>query len=162
MLIFTSHNLNHCFQSRGTRSLWNVFEVVQNTRSTCFIGFKNTAALVLNSTSSLPCCDDFVLLPSLSRFSGFLLLCLLLWRGVLGFWKINIPRVPNSWKQVEPFSNCTPFEVINSNVVLKNSHQLRCGNLLCMHCVSNVNVVSNHCKALGLATLRYTVPHGPH
>ena len=42
MLIFTSHNLNHCFESRGTRSLWNVFEAVQKTRSTCFIGSKNT------------------------------------------------------------------------------------------------------------------------
>ena len=42
MLIFTSHNLNHCFESRGTRSFWNVFEAVQKTRSTCFIGSKTT------------------------------------------------------------------------------------------------------------------------
>ena len=37
MLIFTFYNLNHCFESRGTRSLWNVFEGVLKTRSTCFI-----------------------------------------------------------------------------------------------------------------------------
>ena len=33
MLIFTSPNLNHCFESRGTLSLWNVFEAVQKTRT---------------------------------------------------------------------------------------------------------------------------------
>ena len=30
--------------------LSRIFDAVQNTRSTCFIGFKNTAARVLNST----------------------------------------------------------------------------------------------------------------
>ena len=53
MLIFTSHNLNHCFESRGTLSLWNVFEAVQRTRSTCFIGSKNTAACFLNVTLNI-------------------------------------------------------------------------------------------------------------
>ena len=59
MLIFTSHNLNHCFQSRGTRSLWNVFEVVQNTRSTCFIGFKNTRLRLVFLNPIKHCCSCF-------------------------------------------------------------------------------------------------------
>ena len=50
MLIFSPHNLNLCLDSQETRFLWNIFEAVQNTRSTCFIEFKNTAARVLNST----------------------------------------------------------------------------------------------------------------
>ena len=33
---------NHCSESRGTHFLWNVFEAVQKTRSTCFIGSENT------------------------------------------------------------------------------------------------------------------------
>ena len=53
MLIFTSHNLSHFFESRRTRSLWNVFEAVQKTRSMCFIGSKNTAAHFLNITSKV-------------------------------------------------------------------------------------------------------------
>ena len=59
MLIFTSHNLNHCFQSRGTRSLWNVFEAVQNTRSTCFIGFKNTRLRLVFLNPIKHCCSCF-------------------------------------------------------------------------------------------------------
>ena len=84
------------------------------------------------------------------------------WRGVLGIGEFNIPGVRNSWKQVERFFHCTPLEAINSNVVLNNSHQLRYRNLLCLHCGFDGNVVSNHCKALGLAIFGYTVAHGPH
>ena len=50
MLIFTSHNLNDCFESRGTRSWWNVFEGVQKTRSTFFIGSKNTRLRLVSLT----------------------------------------------------------------------------------------------------------------
>ena len=42
MLISSSHNLNLCSDSQDTRLLWNVFEAVQKTRSTCFIGSKTT------------------------------------------------------------------------------------------------------------------------
>ena len=42
MLISSPHNLNLCSDSQDTRFLWNVFEAVQKTRSTCFIGSKTT------------------------------------------------------------------------------------------------------------------------
>ena len=40
MLIFSPHNWNLCLESQETRFLWNIFEAVQETRSTCFIGIK--------------------------------------------------------------------------------------------------------------------------
>ena len=42
MLISSPHNLNLCSDSQDTRFLWNVFEAVQKTRSTRFIGSKAT------------------------------------------------------------------------------------------------------------------------
>ena len=42
MLISSPHNLNLCSGSQETCSLKNVFEAVQKTRSTCFIGSKTT------------------------------------------------------------------------------------------------------------------------
>ena len=59
MLIFTSHNLNHCFESRGTRSLWNVFEAVQKTRSTCFIVSENTRLRLVLLNQIKHCCSFF-------------------------------------------------------------------------------------------------------
>ena len=58
MLISSPHNLNLRSDSRGTRILLNVFEAVQRTRSTCFIGSKNTIRLVfLNPIKH--CCSFF-------------------------------------------------------------------------------------------------------
>ena len=82
--------------------------------------------------------------------------------GLLGLGKFNILGIFDSWKQVELFFHCTPFEAISCNVELKNGIQLRCGNFLCMHLSFIRNVVSNHCKALGLAILGCTLTHGPH
>ena len=45
MLISSSHNLNLCSNSQDTRFLWNVFEAVQKTRSTYFIGSKTVGAI---------------------------------------------------------------------------------------------------------------------
>ena len=52
MLIYFPHNLNLCSNSQETCFLRNVFEAVQKTRSTCFIGSKTTRLrlVVLNPT----------------------------------------------------------------------------------------------------------------
>ena len=42
MPISSPHNLNLCLDSQDTRFLWNVFEAIQKTRSTHFIGSTNT------------------------------------------------------------------------------------------------------------------------
>ena len=40
MLIVSPHNLNLCLDSQETRFVWNIFEAVQKTRSSFFIGIK--------------------------------------------------------------------------------------------------------------------------
>ena len=42
MLMFASHNLNLCSDSRVICFLWNAFEAIQKTFSMCFTRFKNT------------------------------------------------------------------------------------------------------------------------
>ena len=59
MLIFSPHNLNLCLESQETRFLWNIFEAVQNTRSTCFIGFKNTRLRLVFLNPIKHCCSCF-------------------------------------------------------------------------------------------------------
>ena len=46
--------LNRCSDSQRKRYLWNIFEAVKKTRSTCFIGSKNTAARFLKTEHN--CC----------------------------------------------------------------------------------------------------------
>ena len=59
MLISSPHNLNLCSDSQDTRFLWNVFEAVQKTRSTCFIGFKNTRLRLVFLNPIKHCCSCF-------------------------------------------------------------------------------------------------------
>ena len=59
MLISSPHNLNLCSDFQDTRFLWNVFEAVQKTRSTCFIGFKNTRLRLVFLNPIKHCCSCF-------------------------------------------------------------------------------------------------------
>ena len=53
------HEPNLCSDSQDTRFLWNVFEAVQKTRSTCFIGFKNTRLRLVFLNPIKHCCSCF-------------------------------------------------------------------------------------------------------
>ena len=47
--IHLSH-LNHCFETRGTRSLWNVFEAVQKLAARVLSGLKTLLLVFLSIT----------------------------------------------------------------------------------------------------------------
>ena len=59
MLIFSPHNSNLCLESQETRFLWNIFEAVQETRSTCFIGIKTLGYASCFYTPIKHCCSFF-------------------------------------------------------------------------------------------------------
>ena len=59
MLIFSPHNWNLCLESQETRFLWNIFEAVQKTRRTCFIGIKTLGYASCFYTPIKHCCSFF-------------------------------------------------------------------------------------------------------
>ena len=59
MLIFSPHKSNLCLESQETRFLWNIFEAVQETRSTCFIIIKTLGYASCFYTPIKHCCSFF-------------------------------------------------------------------------------------------------------
>ena len=59
MLIFSPRNSNLCLESQETRFMWNIFEAVQETRSTCFIGIKTLGYASCFYTPIKHCCSFF-------------------------------------------------------------------------------------------------------
>ena len=59
MLIFSPHNSNLCLESQETRFLWNIFEAVQETRSTCFMRIKTLGYASCFYTPIKHCCSFF-------------------------------------------------------------------------------------------------------
>ena len=89
MLISSPHNLNLCSDSQDTRFLWNVFEAVQKTRSTCFIGFKNTRLRLVFLNPIKHCCSCF---KQYVKYLGVIIDQHLSWKHHINYIALKISR----------------------------------------------------------------------